>query len=142
MSLRMSEAQARLYLGKHYTPPKPIKKPTGSAKKKQSSQGEELMALQLRSMNIEFTTEFKFCDTRKWRADFRILNTQILVEVEGGIHSGGRHTRGKGYEKDMEKYNWATANGWLVHRFSTEKVKKGEAIKDILALLSGGDFNG
>ncbi len=135
MSARMSEDQAKLYLGKHYTPPKPIKKPKGSTTKKQSSQGEELMALQLRSMNIEFTTEFKFCDTRRWRADFRISNTQVLVEVEGGTWSGGRHTTGKGYELDCEKYNWATSNGWQVIRFTTSQVKKGDALKAVVDLL-------
>lgn len=138
MSVRMSEAQAKILLGTHYKPPKTTRKPTGATKKKQSSQGEELLALQLRSLNIEFTTEFKFCDTRKWRADFRIANTQVLVEVEGGTWSGGRHTKGKGYELDCEKYSWAAGNGWVVLRFTTGQVKKGDALQAVVNLLGKG----
>ena len=55
----------------------------------------------------------------------------ILVEVEGGIWSGGRHTRGKGYLGDMEKYNAATVMGYRLIRFSTEQVKSGLAIQQI-----------
>jgi len=54
-----------------------------------------------------------------------------LVEVEGGIWSGGRHTRGKGYLRDLEKYNAATMMGFQVIRFSTDQVKSGHAIQQI-----------
>ncbi len=136
MSVRMSEAQAKIYLGKHYTPPKKSK----SAPKtpKAPSQGEVSMALQLRAHKIDFQEQFKFCPHRRWAADFRISGTQILVEVEGGTWTGGRHTRGKGYSNDCEKYNWATANGWRVIRFPTDKVKKGDALKAVIDLLRKG----
>ena len=61
----------------------------------------------------------------------------ILVEVEGGIWSGGRHTRGKGYLGDMEKYNAATVMGYQVLRFSTEQVKSGLAIQQIEGVIKG-----
>lgn len=145
MSGRMSEIQLKAYLGKDYRPPsKPkLKKAVPRAKGQPSipkppSKGEAKLATQLRAYNILFETEYGFCPHRKWRADFRLTGTKILVEVEGGIYTGGRHTRGAGYEKDCEKYNWATAHGWQVHRFSTQKVQKGEAINAILELLSEG----
>ena len=95
------------------------------------SEGESLLAMQLKALKIEFEQEFKFHAKRKWRADFHITGKKLLVEVEGGIWSGGRHTRGKGYLGDMEKYNAATVMGYRVIRFSTEQVKSGLAIEQI-----------
>jgi len=43
----------------------------------------------------------------------------IAVEIEGGVWTGGRHTRGAGFRQDMEKYNEATAMGWRVFRVDT-----------------------
>jgi len=57
--------------------------------------------------------------------------------VEGGIWTGGRHTRGKGFIHDMEKYNAATVLGYQVLRFSTEQVKSGLAVRQIERLLGG-----
>ncbi|EMQ0139555.1 hypothetical protein RGN55_003674, partial [Acinetobacter baumannii] len=53
------------------------------------------------------------------------------------IWSGGRHTRGKGYLGDMEKYNSAAMMGFTVLRFSTEQVKSGMALKQIELLIKG-----
>jgi very-short-patch-repair endonuclease len=98
---------------------------------KVESIGESLLATQLKALKIEFEQEFEFHPKRKWRADFHIIGKKILVEVEGGIWSGGRHTRGKGYIGDMEKYNSATILGFQVLRFSTEQVKSGLAVQQI-----------
>ncbi|MGT2613610.1 DUF559 domain-containing protein, partial [Acinetobacter baumannii] len=68
---------------------------------------------------------------------FRIEGYMILVEVEGGAFSNGRHTRGKGYLGDMEKYNSAAMMGFTVLRFSTEQVKSGMALKQIELLIKG-----
>ena len=97
---------------------------------------EEKLARELKALNIEFEREFKFHQKRKWRADFHLINKMILVEVEGGIWSGGRHTRGNGYLGDMEKYNAATMLGYQVIRFSTAQVKSGKAIESILGMVS------
>ena len=102
---------------------------------KVESVGEAALIQQLKTLKIEFEQEFQFHTTRKWRADFHIKNTKLLIEVEGGIWSGGRHTRGKGYLGDMEKYNAATVMGYQVLRFSTEQVKSGFAIKQIEGLV-------
>lgn len=99
------------------------------------SEGEVILATSLRALQIEFEQEFKFHPTRKWRADFHLKGKKILVEVEGGIWSNGRHTRGKGYLGDLEKYNEATMMGYQVIRFSTEQVKSGKAIEQILKLI-------
>ena len=92
---------------------------------------EAKLARDLQALKIKFEQEFYFHPKRKWRADFHLIDKKILVEVEGGIWSGGRHTRGKGYLGDMEKYNAATMMGFQVIRFSTDQVKSGHAIQQI-----------
>ena len=99
------------------------------------SEGEATLVQHLKTHKISFEQEYKFHPTRKWRADFLITGTKILIEVEGGVWSGGRHTRGKGYIGDMEKYNEAAIMGFTVLRFSTEQVKAGVAIKQIEQLV-------
>ncbi|HAV3704953.1 TPA: hypothetical protein JIE85_003776, partial [Acinetobacter baumannii] len=58
------------------------------------SEGEATLVQHLKTHKISFEQEYKFHPERKWRADFLITGTKILIEVEGGIWSGGRHTRG------------------------------------------------
>ncbi|MEQ1277327.1 DUF559 domain-containing protein [Acinetobacter soli] len=101
------------------------------------SEGEVTLATHLRGCKINFEQEYKFHPDRNWRADFWITGSKILVEVEGGIWSGGRHTRGKGFIADMEKYNAAAILGFKVLRFDTQQVKSGLAIKQIENLVNG-----
>ena len=101
------------------------------------SEGEVTLARDLRALKINFEQEYKFHPERNWRADFLITGTKILIEVEGGIWSGGRHTRGKGFIADMEKYNAAAILGFKVLRFDTQQVKSGLAIKQIENLVNG-----
>ena len=108
-----------------------VKSKRKSCGAKVESEGESLLATQLKALKIVFEQEFKFHPKRKWRADFHLVGKMILVEVEGGIWSGGRHTRGKGYLGDIEKYNAATVMGYRVLRFSTEQVKSGLAVQQI-----------
>ncbi|HCQ9956913.1 TPA: DUF559 domain-containing protein [Acinetobacter baumannii] len=113
------------------------KKRRSAKQTREPSVGEVLLATHLRVCKIGFEQEYKFHPKRKWRADFLITGTKILIEVEGGIWSGGRHTRGKGYIGDMEKYNSAAMMGFTVLRFSTEQVKSGMALKQIELLIKG-----
>lgn len=105
------------------------------------SKGEALLENHLNALKISFTREFKFHPQRKWQADFRIDDMPILVEVEGGVFSNGRHTRGEGYTKDCEKYSAAAVNGWYVIRGTTAQIKEGLVIKwieDLIERLRGG----
>ncbi len=78
--------------------------------------------------------EYKFCEDRKWRFDYAFPGQKIAVEQEGGAWSGGRHTRGSGFIKDMEKYNAAVLLGWRVLRYTPDQMT-GEAIKDLKKIL-------
>lgn len=59
---------------------------------------------------------------RQWRFDFAWPEEKIALEVEGGIYSGGRHVRGKGYAGDMEKYSTAATLGWRLVRVQPRQL--------------------
>ena len=71
--------------------------------------------------------EYRFIPNRKFRADFAWPKHRILLEVNGGVWIGGRHTRGKGYERDLEKMNLAQDNDWKIFQFTPQQFKNGEA---------------
>ncbi len=60
--------------------------------------------------------EVVFCPPRKWRFDYAWVEHKVALEVEGGVWTRGRHTRGAGFLADMSKYNSAAELGWLVIR--------------------------
>lgn len=74
--------------------------------------------------------EFRFAaPEREWEADFAWPDEKIILEVEGGAWSGGRHTRGSGYLKDMEKYNNATLRGYRLFRCTPSTLCKSATIE-------------
>ncbi len=77
--------------------------------------------------------EYRFNPDRRWRADFCQPVYKIIVEIEGAVWTNGRHTRGSGFTKDMEKYNSATVLGYSVLRFTPEQI--GEMESAVKALL-------
>jgi very-short-patch-repair endonuclease len=78
--------------------------------------------------------EFVFAKPRKWRFDFAFPEQKIALEVEGGIFTGGAHTRGKHFLSDIEKYNRATILGWRVLRCTPQTLITGvEAVAKCLS---------
>jgi hypothetical protein len=73
--------------------------------------------------------EYQFHPKRKWRFDLAFLKNKLAVEIEGGIWIMGRHNRGVGMIKDMEKYNEASYYGWYMARFTPKMVKDGIAMQ-------------
>lgn len=106
-------------------------------KKSQKSTIEALFAFHCKAYGLEPVSEFRFHPTRLCRFDFAFPDRLIAVEVEGGVWSGGRHTRGSGFIGDCEKYNAAAALGWLVFRFDGGAVKRGEAAMFINSVING-----
>jgi hypothetical protein len=72
--------------------------------------------------------EHRFAPPRMWRFDLAYLSQMVAVELEGGVFSGGRHTRGKGFTGDCRKYSEAAVRGWLVIRCTREMVESGEMV--------------
>ena len=97
--------------------------------------GEKSFELQLRVRKIEYEKEFQFNPNRKFRADFKIKDYLILVEIEGGTRTQGRHTRHDGFERDCIKYNSACKLGYMVLRGTTEMVKSGKLLNDLTELM-------
>ncbi len=106
---------------------------------KSESVGEKTLELQLRVSKIEFEREFRFDPNRQWSADFKIKGYRILVEVEGGTRSNGRHSRHEGFQEDCKKYNSANRLGYHVLRGTTEMVKKGDLLNDIQKMIQSID---
>lgn len=75
--------------------------------------------------------EYVFHPTRKWRADYAFTHTnpRVIVEIDGGVWSQGRHTRGAGFIEDQRKLNAAAKLGYLVLRYTPERL--GECIEDL-----------
>jgi len=100
------------------------------------SAAEEQLALMLRAAGLLAEREYRFHPVRKWRIDFAWPDHKLAVEVEGGLYSGGRHTRGAGFEADCIKYNTLAEDGWTLFRYSPRMVRTGEALAQIERWLS------
>jgi very-short-patch-repair endonuclease len=120
--------------------------------KKRLSELEERLNLHFKAARIDAVREYRFaalhvgqgkglrkrlanCNLQDWRFDFAIPEKKIAIECEGGTWTGGGHTRGKKYENDCKKYNEATILGWRVLRFTTDQVKRGEALETTRRLI-------
>jgi hypothetical protein len=132
MALRITRAQAKaLQTGGASQPKKPkLKTPLTAWRNKPRVYkigGKPLAKPHLKQMFRAFgipdpLCEYIFTTERGWRFDFAWPNGKIALEVEGGIWTRGRHTRGKGFFADMEKYNRAMILGWRVLRCSPDDL--------------------
>lgn len=96
--------------------PARIVRPTKSKKLHAEFQKVRVAAFFLAWYIPQPVTEHRFDPERMWRFDYAWPAHRVALEVEGGIWTGGRHTRGAGFVKDCEKYNRATELGWRVFR--------------------------
>ena len=81
-------------------------------------------------------TELLFHPKRKWRFDYAWEEQKLALEGHGGIHSGGRHTRGRGFVEDRAKMNEATLLGWTVLEVTPEHIKSGQLRAWLLAAFN------
>ena len=94
------------------------------------------MEIQIRAAKLPAPVrEFRFHPVRRWRFDFAWPEYLISLEIDGATWSGGRHTRGAGYEADAEKLNEAAALGWRVFRATRTMVKNGYALRLLESVL-------
>jgi very-short-patch-repair endonuclease len=80
--------------------------------------------------------EYRFAPPRRWRFDYAFPEFKLAVEIEGGAWIQGRHTRGKGFLADLEKYNAATLLGWAILRYPPGSLDR--AALDVEAFLGRG----
>lgn len=109
-------------------------KPAGN--KAAGSKGEIALAGQLDLRGISYERELMLIPKRRFRFDFLLAQFALVVEVEGGTWSGGRHTSGVGFRSDCQKYNMALELGYRVLRYTTDMVTKGEAIAQVERIVA------
>jgi very-short-patch-repair endonuclease len=108
--------------------------PTKPAGDKSMREVEILLETHLRELGISLDTvvrEYLFSRGRKWAFDYAIPSRKIAIEIEGGTEGKSRHTSSAGFQKDLDKYNWAVAEGWTLFRFTTRDI---EFARDLPAL--------
>lgn len=70
------------------------------------------------------TYEYRFARPRQWKCDMAWITQRVMLEVEGGVRSAGRHVRPMGFVRDIEKYNNATIRGWHLLRCEPADILK------------------
>lgn len=113
----------------------PTGHPTGAAS---SAPIYPLVALCRAAGLPEPTPEFRFNPSRKWRADYcwPFATPRVIVEIDGGVFTQGRHTRGKGFIADQQKTNSAQLLGFAVLRYTPDRLA--ECIRDLQVMFAGG----
>jgi len=81
--------------------------------------------------------EHRFHETRRWRFDWAWPDHRVAIEIEGGVWTAGRHTRGQGFLADIEKYNAAAELGWRLLRYPPGRVDIDQVAR---VLGARGDF--
>ena len=103
------------------------------------SDGETMLAFQLKAAKIPFQREYRFAPPRRFRFDFVIGDdtdlTDLAVEVDGGAWNGG-HRRFEQANSEAEKANLAVLRWWRVLHFTPTMVESGEALQVIQQALS------
>lgn len=92
-----------------------------------------------KELGVEPVKEYQFHKSRKWRFDYAFIEHKIALEVEGGVYTGGRHIRPKGFLNDIEKYNTAAMLGWRVLRTTPDNLRTFKTIELIRCAIQGYD---
>jgi hypothetical protein len=101
--------------------------------------------------------EYRFCEGRKWRFDFALsklikprpgekvrpgeqsLKTRVAklaLEVQGGLFTNGRHSRGAALLKEHEKLNAAACAGWRILYTIPDNLCMPETVETIKKALT------
>jgi very-short-patch-repair endonuclease len=80
--------------------------------------------------------EYYFHPERQWRFDFAWPERKVALEVDGGIWTQGRHTRGKGWLNDTEKLNAAASMGWRMLRCTPQQLATEEMVSTVKETLN------
>ncbi len=79
--------------------------------------------------------ELQHIPGRKFRLDIAFPN-KVGVEIQGGLWIAGKHARGSGVKKDMEKRNLQIMNGWRVIEVEPKDLCTIETVMMIRALIN------
>ena len=80
--------------------------------------------------------EYRFHPTRKWRFDYAWPDHKIALEEQGGLFSGGRHSRGAALLDEHEKLNAAVVAGFRVLFSTPQTIQSQEMRTTLISLLT------
>lgn len=83
--------------------------------------------------------EIRHIPKRKFRLDIGWPHTKVGIEVQGGLWISGKHARGSGVKKDMEKRNLQLLNGWKVLEVEPKDLCIQETVAMVLTLMERRD---
>lgn len=72
----------------------------------------------------------------RWFFDFAWPQFGVIVEIDGGIWTGGAHGHPLDLTRNMAKRNDAALNGFVVLAFTPQQVKKADAIQFTIRVLA------
>lgn len=99
---------------------------------------EEELYLQIKALGLpDPEREYQAVKGRKYRWDFAWPESNLLVEVQGGIWGRGGHSTGAGVTRDCDKLTEATLGGWQSMAFTGKQIHEGQAIEAIARFLLG-----
>ena len=81
--------------------------------------------------------EYEFHASRAFRFDYAWPHVSVALEVDGGVWTGGRHTRGAGFLRDHEKRNAAACYGWRMIYTTPKQLCTMETVNTIREALLG-----
>lgn len=101
------------------SPSKPKKmRPKRTPKPKASHLEDKFLSLWQSAGGLPLIREYRPIPGRKFRADFALPQKHLLIEIEGGAWTGGRHVRPMGFLRDAEKYWLCWVYEWTVIRLT------------------------
>lgn len=110
---------------------------TSEAKKRQRKERDDRFVETLVAGGLpEPVREYRFHPTRRWRFDFCWPEQKVALEVDGGVWTGGRHVRGAGFIRDMDKANAAQLDGWRLIRCTPKDLRSPELALALGQLLN------
>lgn len=69
---------------------------------------------------LEYKTDYKFHNSRRWKFDYAIPALNIAIEYEGLQSEKSGHTTLVGYTRNCDKYNAAVLDGWHLLRYTAK----------------------
>ena len=98
----------------------------------------DTLEFQLRAVGIKAIREYKFCDTRKFRADLCIPDRHLIIECNGGVFMAkSGHNSIKGITRDYIKSNLAQLLGYTYLQYTRKEIEDGSALSEIEQYLRG-----
>jgi len=92
----------------------------------------DTLEFQLRAVGINAIREYKFCDTRKFRADICIPERHLIIECNGGTWMAkSGHSSSVGIHRDYEKANLAQLLGYVYLQYTRKEIEDGSALTEI-----------